>query len=96
MRDDRNAAIDGGGRDISRQIVPGNHVQDDVRSPAPRSRLRGRDEVLGLVVDGMVGTKRETRGALLGAARRYDHSGIERFGEHDGGGPDAARAAMDE
>ncbi len=54
------------------------------------------DEILGLVVDRVIGAQGETSGTFLRAAGGHDDTRAEGFGEHDCGRANATRASMNE
>ena len=66
-------------------------------APAPIGRgLHFGDEVLGLVVDGVVGAELEAGVGLFLGSDGDDHLGAEGLGQLDRHGADAGRAAMDQ
>ena len=95
-RDDDQPAVLGQALDLARHVGAGDHVEDHVDALAAGELLRLFGEVLGLVVDGVVGAELQAGLALVVAAGRGDHRGAQRLGHLDRRDADAAGAALDQ
>jgi hypothetical protein len=84
----------GGGLEIARHIIAANHVEDHIGGKV--YGFHRLDEILGAVIDRQIGAKRAAGLALLWRSGGDHDCRAQRLGQHDGGGADAARAAMDE
>ena len=82
--------------DVARDVVAADHVEDEVGALAAGRLLHRLDEVLVAVVDRPVGAELVAGRALFGACRRWRRPCAEGLGELDGGGADAAGAAVDQ
>ncbi len=62
------AAIGGGCRDIARDVLAADHVENHIDTAALRDLTHGADEILGVIVDGTLGTQCQAGRALFGSA----------------------------
>jgi len=69
---------------------------DEVDAAPVGEFLDARHDVLGLVVDDLIGAERADEVRRLGAAHRRQHAGAARLGDLDGRGADAAGPALHE
>ena len=94
------APVPGQGPDVARHVIAAHHVEDDVDavvSGLAAAELLGRlDEVLLAVVDAALRPQFLAGGAFLWRAGGGHDPRAEPAGDLDGGGADAAGAAMDE
>ena len=91
-----DAALDRRRVVIAVDIIAADHVEHDVGAAIAGGLFGRGDEIVGLIVNGDVGAEFSASLALLRRTGRDDDARAERFGELDGGGADAGRAAMDQ
>ena len=80
-------------------LVPGGGAyvfENDVDSAFPRDAADFIANLLGFVINDVVGAEIAGFGELFVRARRRDYAGTEKFGDLDGGDADAAARAEDE
>src|SRR6202011_4296387 len=94
QRNHDDSALESGDFQIARDIAAGNHVQGDVDPLAPGLRAHHLDEVLRAVIDSSYGAKPLAGTRLVVRSCGRENARSPRRGELDGGGADAAGAAM--
>ena len=77
--------LDGGSLVIAFNIVAADHVENNIGALAAGGAFRDLDEVLGLIVNGDVGTELARRLAFFRAAGGDDDARAESLGELDRG-----------
>src|SRR5690606_34948970 len=82
--------------EIALRVATSDHVQADLRPFAPGDHTHPLDEVVGLVVDRMIGPNPKSRVAFRVAAASDDHRQAEQLAELDRHAADAAGAAVDQ
>jgi len=90
------AAVGGQALDVARQIIAAHHVENNVHALLAGLGGDDLDEVFRAIVDGPVGPQFQAGCAFFGAAGGGENLRAEMFGQLDGGGADAAGAAMDQ
>src|SRR3984885_5698007 len=95
-RDLHDASVDGGSLVVAIDVLTTDHVEDDIGAAASGRLFGGGDEVLGLVVDGEIGTERDACRTFFRRSGCRDDTGAERLGELVRGRADAGRPAVDQ
>ena len=81
---------------VARDIVPADHVEDDIGAPSTGRRQRPLDEVLGPIVDACVRPEPLTLPRLVVRPGRRDNARAEGLGERDRRRADAGGSSMDQ
>ena len=95
-RDLDEPAFDRQRLDVAREVVPADHVEDDVHAGAACQLADDRDEVFVPVVDASLRAEALAGGAFLGRPGRGKHACAERARELDRRRADAARSAVNQ
>ena len=93
-RDDDQTAIVRQALHFLGHIAAGHHVQHHIHTTTVGQAQGLRLEVLGFVVDGMVGAQGQASRALFVAARRGNHRGAQGLGQLDGSHANATGTAL--
>ena len=94
--DNHQPAAMGQKRDLLWQVVAADDIDHHIDAATLGGSAADRGEILGLVIDRMVGAKCSHRGAFLVTARGGKDSGTMRVGDLDCGAANAAGAALDQ
>src|SRR6185437_4598729 len=93
-RDNRNSSFDGESVEVPLQIRSAHQVHNDIHPTAAGDAFHFGDEIGFLVVNGMLRSEFQARGALAGASGGNDYGCAPGAREHDGYTSDAAASAV--